>query len=280
MAPSRTMLMNRHTHVTLLVFLATLLSYSIVYACSPVEPTILIRCSNMEVRIGPNSGRMDTETYGDMQKKRVKETINDLLAIVPNCEEDLTPVLESFKQDITTWLDYENKRGAFLDGDLILEPYSAEKEAELSKEKSNLFPCGYAEYKHIGNWLIIFKTSRPYCHTYWFASGMCPSVIFSLGHFFFYLVANFSMTTLPYFVALLIVGALMIYAWWAFIKNRPKLNQRRIVSLSFIIFIVELFLIIMPFWLWGQILGWVLFIGVLVLWYKYLKNDKYTQKVG
>ena len=276
------MLKNKYTYIPSIVLSAAFLTFSIAYACSPVEPTILIRCSNMEVSIGPNSGRLDGETYEGMQKRWVKETIDNLLAIAPDCEEDLTPVLESFQQDVTIWLDYENKRGAFLDGDLILEPYSVEKEGELSTEKSNLFSCSYREYKHIGNWLIIFETSRPYCHTYWFAAGMCPSVIFSLGHFFFYLTANFSLATLPHFIGLLIAGSTTTYAWWIFLKNRPKLSRLKIISLSIVVLIVELFLIVMPFWLWGQIIGWVLFIGVLVLWYKYLKNGEYVsnQKAG
>lgn len=266
---------NKYAYAPLIVLLATFLTFSAVYACSPVEPIILIRCSNMEVPIGPNSGRMDGETYEGMQERWVKDTINNLLAIAPDCEEDLTPVLESFQQEVAIWLDYENKRGAFLDGDLILEPYSMEKEGELSIEKSNLFSCSYAEYKRIGDWLIIFETSRPYCHTYWFGGGMCPSIIFSLGHFFFYLATDFSLATLPHLIGLLIAGSTTTYIWWIFLKNCPKLTRLKTISLSVIVFIIELFLIVMPFWLWGQIIGWISFIGVLVLWYKYLKNVEF-----
>ena len=276
------MLKNKYAYVIFIAFLVALLSFSIVYACSPVEPIILIRCSNMEVSISPNSGRMDGETYEDMQERWVKETINNLLAIAPDCEEDLTPVLESFKEDITVWLNYKNKREAFLDGDLILEPYSADQEVELNKAKSDFFSCDYAEHKQVGNWLIIFETSRPYCHTFWFAAGMCPSIIFSLGHFFFYLISSFKLATIPYLIGLLIVGLSITYVWWAFLKNRPKLSRLKIFSLSFVVFIAEFFLIVMPFWLWGQIIGWISFIGILVLWYKYLKNGEYisNQKAG
>ena len=81
--------------------------------------------------------------------------------------------------------------------------------------------------------------------------------------------------TLPHFIGLLIAGSTTTYAWWIFLKNRPKLSRLKIISLSIVVLIVELFLIVMPFWLWGQIIGWVLFIGVLVLWYKYLKNVEF-----
>lgn len=270
---------NKYAYGILIVFSATLLTFSIVYACSPVEPAILIRCSNMEVSIGPNSGRIDGETYEDMQERWVKETTNNLLAIAPDCKEDLIPVLVSFQQHVITWLDYESKRGAFLDGNLILEPYSVEKEGELSTEKSNLFSCSYSEYEHVGDWLIIFETSRPYCHTYWHVGSTCPRVIFSLGHFFFYLVANFSLKTLPHLIGLLVAGSSTTYIWWIFLNNRQKLSRLKIISLSTVVFIVELFLTVMPFWLWGQIIGWILFIGVLVLWYKYLKNDEYVSKI-
>ena len=276
------MLKSKSSRIILISILTVLLSYNVVYACSPIEPTIFVKCSNLEVSIVANRTPTEGDIYESVQERWVNDTIKNLYAIVPECAEDLTPILDSFEQEIVKWLDYKNKRGAFLDGDFILEPYSAGKDSELQTNKNSLLSCGYAEYKHIGNWLIIFETSRPYCHTFWFAGGMCPSIIFSLGHFFFYLVMNFSLTTLPHFIVLLIAGSTTTYAWWIFLKKRPKLTRLKIISLSVVVFILELFLIVMPFWLWGQIIGWVLFIGVLVLWYKYLKNGEYVsnQKTG
>lgn len=272
------MLKNKNVRIILIAILAALLSDGIVYACSPVEPRILIRCSNMEVSIGPDTGRMEGESYDDMQERWVKETMNHLLAIVPECEEDLVPILDSFDQEITVWLDYESKRGAFLDGDLILEPYSFEKEAELSREKDALLSCSYAEHKHIEEWLIVFETSRPYCYTFWYVAGMCPSIILSLGHFLFYLVTNFSFVALPYLAGLLIAGATIIYAWWKFLKNRQVMKLWGIVTLSIMVLIAELFMIVMPVWLFIQVIGWISFFGILVLWYKYFQSAKYASR--
>ena len=268
------MLKNKYVHVTHIAILAALLSYSIVHACSPVEPLILIRCSNMQISIGPNTGPMEGESYKDRQERRVKETMSNLLAIAPECAEDLTPVLDSFEQELAVWLDYES-RDAFLDGDLILEPYSLEKDAELGREKGNLLSCGYAEYKHIDNWVIISETSRPYCHI---VPATCGTVVLSLGNFLFYLVTNISIATLPYLAGFFLAGATIIYGWWKILKNRSMLKLWKMIVLCLGLLAGELFLIVMPFWLPGQIIGWVSFFGILVLWYKYFQNTKYAAK--
>ncbi len=267
------MLKNKYAHVTLIAILAAFLSYSIVYACSPVEPIILIRCSNIEIIVSPNTGPTEGESYKDMQERWVKETMNNLLAIVPECEEDLTPVLDSFKQEVTVWLDYESKRGTFLDRDLILEPYSANRDFQLQKDKKSLLSCGYAEYTHIGNWLIIFETGRPYCFTYWYShGGMCPVIVLSLGGFLLYLLTNLSFTTLPYLAGWLIASGTIIYTWWMVLKNRPVTKGWKSFVISAIIFALALFLIVPPFWIFGQVIGWVLVFGLIVLWYKQRKG--------
>ena len=273
------MFKNKPTRIALLAILASLLSYSIAQACSPVMPTILVKCSNLEVSIVANTPRVEGDSYDDAQKRWANDTINNLYAVVQNCAEDLTPVLDSFEQEIVKWLDYKNnKRGAFLDGDLILEPYSANRNSELQKKKNDLSSCSYEEFNSVGNWLIIFETSRPYCYTFWHTPGMCPSIILSLGHFLFYLVTSFSLTALPYLIALLVAGAIIIYAWWKFLNNRPALKLWRVVVLTIVVLVAELFMIVMPVWLFIQIIGWISLFGILVLWYKYFQNTKYVAK--
>lgn len=262
---------NKFTHIVLMAFLASLLSYTIAQACSPISPRILVKCSNLEASIEGGSPPVAGDTYESALKKRVDATINNLLAVAPECEEDLTPVLPTFEEEIKKWLDYRNKRSAFLDGDLILEPYSAARDSELINRTNNLLSCDDEEYKHIGNWIIIFETSRPYCHL---VPGTCGSIILSLGHFLFYLVANISLTTLPYLAGLLFAGAAIIYAWWRILKNNSALKLWKILVLSSAVLVAELFLMIMPIWLPGQLIGWVLFFGLLVLWQKQFTNQK------
>jgi hypothetical protein len=165
---------------------------------------------------------------------------------------------------------------------LILEPYSSDKDAELSREKSNLLSCGYAEYEHVENWLIIFETGRPYCYDFWYAPGMCPSINLSLVHFLFYLVTNLSLSGLPYLAGLLIAGTTIIYVWWKLLRNRPVVKLWIGITLSFAVLIAELFMIVMPVWLFVQIVGWIALFGLLVVWYKYFKEseDRSKSKAG
>jgi len=251
------MLKNKSVRITIITILASILSYSIVQACSFPEPQIIIKCSNLEASI-----EADNQSPND--------TFKNLQAIVPKCAEDLTPVLDSFKQEITKWLDHKNKR-FLLDRDLILEPYSVERDSELQKNENNLLSCRYEESKHVGNWLIIFETSRTYC-LFWHAPGEpCPNIFFSLTRFLFYLATTLNLTTLPYQLGSLLTGAAIIYIWRALLKNRPAMKRSKIVALSIVIFALELFLTIMPFWVLGQTIGLILFFYVLVLWYKQIK---------
>lgn len=234
-------------------------------------------CSNMEVSIEAGTQSVAGDTYESILKRRLEATINNLLAVVPDCDEDLTSVLPTFEQEIGKWLDYRNnKRGAFLDGDLVFEPYSTDRDSELRQKKNSLLSCSYEEYKHIGDWLIIFETSRPYCYDFWYAPGACPSVILSLGHFLFYLVANFNLNALPYLLGLLSAGAAIFHLVWRVLKNRPVLQAWKISVLSLVILAVELFLLVMPFWVIGQIVGWILVFYIAILWYKRLKNKNYV----
>lgn len=272
---------NKLTRVVIITILATLLSYSIVQACSPVQLRILVKCSNLEVSLLEGlSQPIAGDTYEDTQERWINSTINNLRAIVPNCEENMAPVIPAFEQEIITWFEDETNKDAFLDGDLILEPYSSEREAVLSKSRGNVLSCSYTEYKKVGNWLIVLETSRPYCYTFWYAPGMCPSIILSLGHLLFYLATNLSITTIPYLAGLLLSGAVIMYGWWRFLKSRPIMKLWKMIVLSFVLLIAELFLIVMPVWLFIQLIAWFFLFGMLVLWYKYFKTSKDASKAN
>lgn len=266
----------KSTRATLIAILASILSYGIAQACSPVDPTIIVKCSNLEVSIGADIPPEAGDTYEDIQNRRTTYALKNLQTIVLDCEEDLRPVLASFEQEIIKFLDYRNRNGTFIDGDLILEPYSIEKDLELQIDKNRLLSCGYNDSKHVGNWLIIFETSRTYCYDYWpTGGGWCPSTTISLEHFLLYLVTNFNLTTAPYLAGLLLVIVASIYFMWKLLKNRPVMKLWKIIALTIVILASELFLIVLPFWLIGQIIGWSSLFYILVLWYNQLKHKKF-----
>ena len=272
---------NKAAQIILITLLVSL-SYSIAHACSIIAPTIRVKCGNRETLILAQEGLAISGTSEDYQKRVADETIKNLHAMIPNCKEDLTPAIDAFEKEIIQWLDVQNRR-ILLDRDLILEPYSMERESEIQKSKNNLLACRYEESQRIGNWLIVSELGRPYCDTSWYSSpGMCPTITLSLGNFLFYLVTNVSLVSLPYLAGLLGVGGAIIYSWWVLLKNQPVMKLSKIITLSIVILLIELFLIVMPFLVLGQILGWILLFFILVLWYKKLKSKGLAsaQKAG
>lgn len=272
------MVKNKTARAVLLAILASLLTYSLVKACSMIEPTIIVKCSNLEVSIRAESPPIENDTDNDAQEQLAKETFVNLQAIVPKCAEDLTPVLEPLSQEIINWFDSADQRRAIFDGNLIFEPYSSDRAFDLEKNKNNLLSCDYGEYKQIGNWLVIFETSRPYCQAFSYILGSCPSIVLSLESFFVYLVTNFSIATLPYLAGLLFASVTTTYLWWQVLRNRPALKLWETVVLSLIVLMGQLCVMVVPVWLPGQVIGWILFFGILVLWYKQLINKKHVSK--
>jgi hypothetical protein len=271
---------NKTAQIVLITILASLLFHSIAQACSLLEPTIRVKCSNLETPILAYISRADSETLEDFQRRIVEATIQNLHEVIPDCKEDLIPVLDAFEQEIAQWVAFKNRR-ILLDRDLILEPYSIERKSEIQKNKSNLLTCRYEVSKQVGNWLIVSKMGRPYCYTFWYTTGgMCPVVVLSLGHFLYYLVSNVSLASLPYLVGLLLAVGTITYAWWRVLQNQPAIKPWKIISLSAVILIIELFLIVMPFWIQGQIIGWILLFFLLVLWYKQLKDKKAASRLN
>lgn len=259
---------NKVARSILITILVSMLSYSIAQACSLIAPTILVKCSNLKTPILAHESRAIGETSEDFQKRVIDQTIMNLHAVTPQCKEDLTPVLDMFEQEIVKWIEFKNRR-ILLDRDLILESYSLARESEIQKSKDDLLSCRYEESKHVGSWLIVFEKGRSYCYTYWYnRGGMCPVVILSLGHFLFYLVTNLNLVSLPYLVGLFLMGGAIIYVWWKLLKNQSTIQLNKIVALSAIILVIEFFLIVMPFWVLGQIIGWILLFFLAVLWYK------------
>jgi|GEM_PF-5342589 hypothetical protein len=256
--------------IVLATILISFLSYNIVHACSILPPTIIVKCSNFETSISTYISRSENETSEEYQKRVVAVTIENLYAVSPNCEEDLSPVLEAFEKEISIWLNQKNKR-ILLDWNLMLELYSTERDDEIQKNSKNLFSCDYEESQRVGNWLIINQTGRSYCFTFTTFSGSCPSVFISLSSFLFYLIMNLSFTTMPYFMGLLIIISLVVYLWWMILRKYSTLAFWKLIIISIVILFAEIFLVFPLFGFFGQIIGWFLFFGLIVLWYIQIK---------
>jgi hypothetical protein len=76
-----------------------------------------------------------------------------------------------------------------------------------------------------------------------------------------------------------LLGAGIFYFWWRLMRNKPVMKSWKIITLSVIIVAFAIFLAIRPFWFLGQILGFVLVLYVLALWYKQIKVVS-VQEVG
>jgi hypothetical protein len=263
-------LLRQHTskRIVLIVVLASLLSHSIVQACEPIEPTILVKCSNLETAILANQQVEAGDTREDIKRRQANNTVDNLLAIIPNCAEDLVPVVDIFEQEIIKWLDHENKRGAFLDRNLVLEPYATDRYSQLQKNKNSLLSCSYEEFRHHDDWLISFETNRPYCGLFGITPGACPNVILSSGQFLVYLVTNININTIPYMIGLLLTGAAMVGVWLILLENQIVMHWRNIFILSIALLPIGLLLIMPPVWIVAQIGGWILIFYILALWYK------------
>ena len=66
-------------------------------------------------------------------------------------------------------IDYQTKL-AFIEkmqskpyGNLDFEPYSAQKEAELSERKNDLKWCTYTEFERVGGWFITQGARKDFC---------------------------------------------------------------------------------------------------------------------
>lgn len=232
-------LRNRIVRVVSLVCGLSLLGYEVALACSPVPPLVQVECSNAANQIFVRSDN-------------VHQKLTDIATV---CNEDMTPAMDEFEQSIAEWINPKDRR-LFLDGNLIFTPYSVAKEADMQKGRNDLLSCHYEDYKHVGGWLIIMETGRPYCGTLWYTAGSCPAVIFSLSSFLIYLVINPSLTDMPYLIGFAVLVVLVIGCWLYYFRRRSLPNRRRIAIESLGLVPLVLILVLFPLWLPLQIVGW------------------------
>jgi hypothetical protein len=161
------------------------LSFSIALACSPPGNNIHFTCR-------------DGRVFSD----RIAVLFDKLQA---RC--GLTDI-ERFllSEAVVAW--NAGSRGAPLDRDLTILPYTIEAERDALRANANLFQCHYFEIRQIGDWLLLAETGREYCpFVSVFSADLCPHIRFSHTGFMFYLLTHINWVTLPYLIGFVLVCA-------------------------------------------------------------------------
>ena len=179
-----------------------------VYACSPAPQTVIIKCDIEDSLLQQNTTCLNDdcsvnvsknqygELYLNLQDSRDRIYINERYGIKfygfygqedassysqilqyldSICVENLDDIKPTFAQEVQNWMS--TKKGYFLGGNLIFEPYSTSRESELVESKNAYGNCHYEDSKRVGDWFIVTGTSRDYCYLTGGGGGMCPSAI-------------------------------------------------------------------------------------------------------
>lgn len=240
--------------LTILFVFALSLSNS-VFACSIAPPTVVVKCDiensllqqdttclndDCSVNVSKNqygelymntqdsrNGIYINERYGiqfyDFYGQEEAQDYQQLLSYFDAiCVENLDDVKPIFDQEVKIWIS--TRKGAFLGGNLIFEPYSISRESELVKSKDAYGNCHYEDFKKVGNWFVVTGTSRDYCYLTGGGGGMCPSATISQIKFFGFLLSNPNSNTLPYLLGYLIALSLAIgFVIYLFKRKELKL---------------------------------------------------------
>ncbi len=237
---------------------------SVALACNPAPPTVVIECDipqeifetettflddQYSVQARDEGGRhiiyKDGAQLGIVDKTSITIWgVPDKVFFVANeiCQNDFDPLIPAFTEKAQKWAkDYRY----FLDGSLIFTPYSDKKIARINQENRNLLSCTYTKSEVVNNWLITMNTTQDYCYGAPSIIGGCPIdiVIIAPLHFLLHLIQSPSLSTLPYWVTISLLIALLVY-----LGNKGELHQiLRLNRASVIILLlgVPLFLVIM-----------------------------------
>ena len=225
-----------------------------VYACSPAPQTVVIKCDIKDSLLQQNttclnddcSVNVSKNQYGklflNLQDSRDRMYINEMYGIqfygfyqkedMPNyqqllsyldavCVENLNDIKPTFIQEVQNWMS--TKKGYFLGGNLIFEPYSSDRESELIENKNAYGKCNYEDFKKVGNWFVVTGTSRDYCYLTGGGGGMCPSATISYAKFLGFLLSNPNSSTFQYLAGYLITFGIFI-GFLAYLFKRKELK--------------------------------------------------------
>lgn len=212
-----------------------------VYACSPAPQTVVIKCDITDSLLQQDTTCLNDdcsvnvsknqygELYLNLQDSRDQIYINEkygirfygfyrqedisnyqqLLSYLDSiCVENLNGIKPTFTQEVQNWMS--TRKGYFLGGNLVFEPYSTVRESELIESKNSYENCHYEDFKKVGNWFVVTGTSRDYCYLTGGGGGMCPSATISYTKFFGFLLSNPNSNTLPYLAEYLIAFVVII----------------------------------------------------------------------
>ena len=238
-------------------FILSLLFYHVANACSPAEHGIFVKCNPAE-RYGTHVNEYlqinDGESIEDAKKRQLAVTYQNIFNLA--CRDELAPISASIREHADAWLNSNHRY--FLDGNLIIEPYSLKRANQLSRSSLNILTCRYENIEQVGSWLYIAETSRDYCNVqrFLYLGGLCPSVVFSFVQFALYLLLNPSVINFAYLAGS--IGVLIIaIRLWNRLRNKYLSAQYKLVlSIGLVIlFPFGVFFLLFPESLIGQITG-------------------------
>ena len=216
----------------LFVFALSLSNY--VWACTPATPTVIIKCDiedslfqqnttclidDCSVNISKNqygilylniqdsiiyiNERYGIQFHGFYRQEDTSIYSEYLPYLDSVCVENLNDIKPTFVQEVQKWMS--TKKGYFLGGNLIFEPYSTDRESELIESKNAYGNCHYEDFEKVGNWLVVTETCRDYCHLVGGGGGNCPHATKSHLLFIGFLLTHPNVNTIPYLFGYLIV---------------------------------------------------------------------------
>lgn len=294
---------------TILFVFALSLSNS-VWACSPAETAVSIKCDiedslfqqnttclidDCSVNISINQNRelhlnipdsrdiiYIDETYGiqfyGFYREEYTSNYSHLLPYLDSvCVENLKDIEPTFAKEVQNWMT--TKKGNFLGGNLIFEPYSTDRESELIESKNAYGNCHYEDFEKVGNWLVVTQTSRDYCYLTGGGGGMCPYAIKSHLQFIGFLLTHPNSDTIPYLFGYLIAVVIAIGFIAYFFKRKElklffKPNKFNIIFT--LVLGIPTFLLFLMFTGIEQIIVWIIgyYIFASLIKYFYLRIKK------
>lgn len=233
---------------------AGLILVEIAWACSFAPLAVELRCPSDEYArtIMYYAHHFQDE---DVEAKIQEELYNGIKALAQraaDCGLDVTIVQQNLEAEYRQWLQAHASDTPTWN--LIFEPYSLNLEQELETRQRDLFSCYYADYERLGDWLVLTKRWRSYCHPniFVFCGADTVFLIGLLGYAF----SHMSWVTLPYILGYITLPLLGIGVLRQVLKYR--LFKPILVADILLIFPVSGILVFSPltFGLVGQLIGW------------------------
>jgi hypothetical protein len=234
-----------------------LVLHEVAQACNPYPSIIEIRCNGQVI------------SFPDWS---LEERQPGLIEAAVVCGEETALVASELDDLMTAW---SRSRRSYLDGNMIIEPYSPQAEMAIQSRQRDLLSCRLDTFTRLGNWLIVTETHRPYCDTNQLIT-LCPTVVFSISGFASYLLANPSPMGGAYLFVLLVVCAVMVASFYQFAKKR-RTSMGWLTIQTLVLLPVVLFLNFIQVFMIGQIAGLTLWAFIIAQWIVKLKNWRGSQ---